>query len=149
MNEMELGLLGDPEQLRRLLAAAQLQPEDRSQANAQALLAFGATLMGAKKGRELEAFGSGLMGGLAARNNALQDAQTTRGRSLAQAAGAQEMMSRGLTMKQQAAQLSAPSGCKRCAAASLAGLWRALRRREVVMYPPTARARQRAGKTGR
>jgi len=99
--DYNLGLLSDPEELRRLLAAAQVQPEDRSGANMQALLAFGAALMGAKKGQEFDALSRGALGGLVARNNALETAREGRSRTLVNAGMGQEILARGRKMKQE------------------------------------------------
>jgi len=99
--DYNLGLLSDPEELRRLLAAAQVQPEDRSGANMQALLAFGAALMGAKKGQEFDALSRGALGGLVARNNALETAREGRSRTLVNAGIGQEILARGRKMKQE------------------------------------------------
>lgn len=98
--DYNIGLLGDPEELRRLLAQAQVQPEDRTGANMQALLAFGAALMGAKKGQEFDALSRGTMGGLAARNNALEQAREARSRSIVNVGMGQEILQRGKKMKQ-------------------------------------------------
>lgn len=89
------GLLGfNPDDLRRLQEmGAQFGPNaaDKESAKWAGLLSLGAALMGARRGRESEAIGQGLLGGFQAQQGYLDKATQDRGRNIAQALQLQQL----------------------------------------------------------
>lgn len=100
--------LYDPEYLKKLQVAASAlsnSPDDNSKAGWNGLLQMGLALMGARKGREAEAFGNAGLMGLQARDQYLNQQTVRRGADINQALNLQTLQQH--QMAQKAAQASA------------------------------------------